>query len=57
MNEVIFTQNVTMLDIVIRISLFIGTVVILVISAIERHKDKRERKRLEKWLNGENHGS
>ena len=52
MNEILFTQDITMLDFIIRASIVIGWIVVMIIDAIQRHKERREFKRwCEEWRN------
>ncbi len=52
MNEIIFTQDISLLDFIIKASIAIGWIVVMVIDAIQRHKERREQKRMyEEWLN------
>lgn len=51
MNEILFTQDVTMLDFIIRISIGIGWIIMLIAYPIYNWKEKREHKRMyEEWL-------
>ena len=53
MQEVIFTQDVTMIDFIIRISIGVGWIIMLIAYFIHNWKEKREHKRMyEEWLNG-----
>ena len=52
MNEIIFTQNVTLLDYIIRAIIAFGWIALIVYDAIQRHKEKQEHKKMyEEWLN------
>lgn len=51
MNRVLFTQDITIFDCIIRALIVIGWLTLMIIDAIQRHKEKREQKRLyEEWL-------
>lgn len=53
MNEIILTQDVSLFDFIIRASIVIGWIAVFIIDAIQRHKEKREHKRMyEEWLKG-----
>jgi hypothetical protein len=52
MQEILFTQDITMLDFIIRVSIVIGWIVVMIFAAIQRHKERRDNKKMyEEWLN------
>ena len=52
MNEIIFTQNISLFDFIIRVLIVIGWIVVMIIDAIQRNKERREYKKMyEEWLN------